>query len=138
MTYNELESIDQVIEKFEQENIELFSGNSKGNKLLEERKQKIEKLKQLKREAKIREAKNIEKLINDNIKLDMLINNFEKVKLNSQNTDNSNTNNYPSYFFGDESSESRESRENIPVKTKTFYDPFGFGDESRDSGESRW
>lgn len=135
--YNNLENIDQIIEKFENETIEIVGNSKRENELLSKRKEKIEQLKKLRDKARRKEHENINKLVEENDKLDELIAGF--TSQNKQNIESDFSRSYDYSYESRDDGESRNSGESRVVKVKKpSYDPYGFGCESRDSGESRW
>lgn len=106
--YNNLDDIDSIIEKLEREMPTSTSNNPRINEALEKRRQKIEELKKLAEEAKVKleEEKQLKMLEQSNDELDCIIYNMKQMvkKLIKPNSS------YSSYNFSSESHGSGESR----------------------------
>ena len=107
--YNNLDDIDSIIEKLEREMPTSTSNNPRINEALEKRRQKIEELKKLAEEAKVKleEEKQLKMLEQSNDELDCIIYNMKQMVKK-------------------------------PIKPNSSYSSYNFSSESHGSGESRW
>lgn len=107
--YNNLDDIDSIIEKLEREMPASTSNNPRINEALEKRRQKIEELKKLAEEAKVKleEEKQLKMLEQSNNELDCIIYNMKQMVKKT-------------------------------IKPNSSYLPYNFSSESHGSGESRW
>lgn len=118
--YNNLDDIDTLIEKLEKEKIETTCDNSQIQAQISKRKQKIEQLKNLRKQAnEAREkAEILEKIKADNQELDEAIRSTKQLIKKPQ----------------PKTSDSNSKKGDTQYSRVTSFD---YG-ESRDSGESRW